>query len=55
LAEQRRANAVAHEQEMKANVAENRAAVLLAQAEVPKALAQAFREGNLETAGRNGA
>ena len=54
LAEQRRANAVAHEQEMKAKVAENRAAVLLAQAEVPRAMAQAFREGNLETAGRNG-
>lgn len=55
LAERRRANAVAHEQEMKAKVAENRAVVLLAQAEVPKAMAQAFREGNLETAGRNGA
>jgi uncharacterized protein YqfA (UPF0365 family) len=55
LAEQRRANAVAHEQEMKAKVAENRAAVFLAQAKVPKAMAQAFREGNLETAGRNGA
>jgi len=55
LAERRRANAIAHEQEMKAKVAENRAAVLLAQAEVPKAMAQAFREGNLETASRNGA
>ncbi len=55
LAEQRRANAVALEQEMKAKVAENRAAVFLAQAKVPKAMAQAFREGNLETAGRNGA
>ncbi len=53
LAEQRRANAVAREQEMKANVAENRAAVLLAQAEVPKAVAQAYREGNLEVASRN--
>ncbi len=53
LAEKRRANAVAREQEMKANVAENRAAVLLAQAEVPKAMAQAFREGNLEVASRN--
>jgi uncharacterized protein YqfA (UPF0365 family) len=53
LAEQRRANAVAREQEMKANVAENRAAVLLAQAEVPKAMAQAFREGNLEVPSRN--
>ena len=55
LAEQRRANAIAREQEMKANVAENRAAVLLAQADVPKAIAQAFREGNLEVAARNGA
>ena len=55
LAEQRRANAIAHEQEMKAKVAENRAAVLLAQAEVPKAMAQAFREGNLEATSRNGA
>jgi len=54
LAEQRRANAIAREQEMKANVAQNRAAVLLAQAEVPKAMARAFREGNLETISRNG-
>jgi len=53
MAEKRRANAVAREQEMKANVAENRAVVLLAQAEVPKAMAQAFREGNLEVASRN--
>ena len=53
LAEKRRANAVAREQEMKANVAENRAGVLLAQAEVPKAMAQAFREGNLEVASRH--
>jgi len=53
LAEKRRANAVAREQEMKANVAENRAAVLLAQAEVPKAIAQAFRDGNLEVPSRN--
>jgi len=47
LAEQRRADAVAREQEMRANVAENRAQVILAQAEVPKAMAQAFRDGNL--------
>jgi uncharacterized protein YqfA (UPF0365 family) len=52
LAEQRRANAIALEQEMKAKVAENRAAVLLAQAEVPKAMAEAFREGNLEAMSR---
>src|SRR5262249_55433553 len=54
LAEQRRANAVAPEPEMKAKVAENRATVLLAQAEVPKAMADAFRQGNLEAAARNG-
>ncbi len=53
LAEQRRANAVALEQEMKAKVAENRAGVLLAQADVPMAMAQAFREGNL-TVDQNG-
>ena len=55
FAEQRRANAIALEQEMRAKVAENRAGVLLAQAEVPRAMADAFRQGNLETAGRNGA
>jgi uncharacterized protein YqfA (UPF0365 family) len=55
FAEQRRANAIALEQEMKAKVAENRAAVLLSQAEVPRAMADAFRQGTLETAGRNGA
>ena len=54
LAEQRRANAVALEQEMKAKVAENRAAVLLAQADVPMAMAQAFREGNLQVVDQNG-
>jgi uncharacterized protein YqfA (UPF0365 family) len=54
LAEQRRANAIALEQEMKAKVAENRAVVLLAQADVPRAMAEAFRQGNLETAPPNG-
>jgi uncharacterized protein YqfA (UPF0365 family) len=54
LAEQRRANAIALEQEMKAKVAENRATVLLAQAEVPQAMAEAFRKGNLGVAS-NGA
>lgn len=47
LAERRRAMAVAREQEMQALVAENRAKVVLAEAEVPKAIAQAFREGNI--------
>src|SRR5207248_1094798 len=46
-AEQRRAMAVAHEQEMVAKQAENRAVVVLAEAEVPKAIAEAFRSGNL--------
>jgi len=46
-AEERRAMAVAHEQEMKARVQEMRAKVVEAEAEVPRAMAQAFREGNL--------
>jgi len=46
-AEQRRAEAVAHEQEMKAEVAENRSRLVLAEAEVPMAMADAFRKGNL--------
>jgi len=46
-AEQRRAMAVAHEQENVAKQAENRALVVLAEAEVPKAIAEAFRSGNL--------
>ncbi len=46
-AEQRRANAIAHEQEMVARVAENRAQVLMAEAQVPKAISEAFRQGNL--------
>ena len=46
-AEKRRAMAVAREQEMTAMVVENRAKVVLAEAEIPKAISQAFREGNL--------
>jgi uncharacterized protein YqfA (UPF0365 family) len=46
-AEQRRAMAVAHEQENIAKQAENRAAVILSEAEVPRAIADAFRSGNL--------
>jgi len=46
-AEERRAMAVAKEQEMKASVQEMRAKVVEAEAEVPKALASALREGNL--------
>ena len=51
-AEERRAMATAREQEMKAAVAKNRARVVLAEAEVPKAMAAAFREGNLESGRR---
>ena len=47
VAEQRRAQAIALEQEMKAKVAEHRAGVVLAQAAVPRAMADAFRKGNL--------
>jgi uncharacterized protein YqfA (UPF0365 family) len=46
-AEKRRALAVAQEQEHKAEVFKNRALVVLAEAEIPKAMAEAFRQGNL--------
>jgi len=46
-AEERRAMAVAEEQEMKAKAQEARAKVIEAEAEVPKAIAEAFREGHL--------
>jgi uncharacterized protein YqfA (UPF0365 family) len=46
-AEQRRAMAVALEQEMHARVEEMRARVVEAEAEVPRAMAEAFREGNM--------
>ncbi|MBD3245524.1 MAG: flotillin-like protein FloA [Candidatus Omnitrophica bacterium] len=46
-AEERRAMAVAEEQEMRARIEENRAKVVLAEAEIPKAIAEAFRGGNL--------
>lgn len=46
-AEERRAMAVAVEQEMKAKAQEARAKVIEAEAEVPKAMAEAFRAGNL--------
>lgn len=39
--------AVALEQEMKAKAEEARAKVILAEAEVPMAMAEAFRSGNL--------
>lgn len=46
-AEERRAMAVANEQEMKALAQQARAKVIEAEAEVPKAIAEAFRNGNL--------
>lgn len=46
-AEERRAMAVAHEQEMKAAVQEMRAKVVEAEVEVPRAMAQALRDGKL--------
>ena len=50
-AEERRAIAIAREQEMRAKVAENRAHVVESEASVPKAIASAFREGNFNSAG----
>ena len=46
-AEERRAMAVAKEQEMKAKVEEMRAELVKAEAQVPAALAEAFREGHM--------
>jgi uncharacterized protein YqfA (UPF0365 family) len=46
-AEERRAAAVALEQEMIAEVARQRSRVIEAEAEIPKAMAEAFRSGNL--------
>jgi uncharacterized protein YqfA (UPF0365 family) len=46
-AEERRAMAIALEQEMKAKAQEAKALVIEAEAEVPRAMAEAFRNGNL--------
>ena len=46
-AEKRRAMASAREQEMVAQVQENRAKVVLAEAEIPMAMAESFRSGNM--------
>ena len=46
-AEERRAMAVALEQEMKAKAQEARAKVIEAEAEIPKSMAEAFRNGNM--------
>lgn len=50
-AEQRRAEAVASEQENRARVQENRAKVVLAEAEIPQAMAEAFERGQLRVDG----
>jgi uncharacterized protein YqfA (UPF0365 family) len=55
MAEQRRAEAIATEQEMRARVAENRAHLVEAEGKVPMAMADAFRKGNLASMGSNGA
>ena len=47
-AEERRAMAVATEQEMKAKAQEARAKVIEAEVQIPLAMAEAFRSGNLE-------
>ncbi len=54
-AEMRRADAVAREQEMRAKVAENKSQLLLAEAEVPKSMAHAFKQGNLHLNSRSSA
>ncbi len=46
-AEKRRAMALALEQENKATIEENKAKLVLAEAEVPKAISEAFRSGRL--------
>ena len=50
MAEQRRSEAIAREQEMKAEVARNRSRLVLAEAEVPLAMAEAYRAGHLTVA-----
>jgi len=42
-----RSLAVAQEQEYRAEIEKNRALVVLAEAEIPKAMAEAFRSGNM--------
>jgi len=46
-AEERRAMAIALEQEMKAKAQEARAKVIEAEAEIPRSISEAFRSGNL--------
>ena len=51
-AEERRARAIAIEQEMRALTTQNSAEFVLAEVEIPKAIAGAFRDGNLATKDR---
>jgi len=51
-AEVRRAAAIAYQQEMKAQVAASEASLVLAEAEIPPAVARAFRAGKLYTSPR---
>ncbi|TWT49737.1 SigmaW regulon antibacterial [Rubripirellula amarantea] len=46
-AERRRAEAIAEEQQMKAKVTDNRSQLVLAEAEVPRAMAEAFKAGRI--------
>ncbi len=52
-AEKRRAEAIAREQEMTAEVSARRAALIEAEANVPRAIAAAFRAGNIRPATTN--
>lgn len=51
-AEERRAAAVASEQEMRALTQENQAEVVLSESEIPKAMAEAYRQGSLRAGSR---
>ncbi len=51
-AEERRAAAVASEQEMRALTQENQAEVVLSESEIPKAMAEAYRQGALRAASK---
>ena len=48
-AEVRRAEAIAHQKEMEAEVTQRCARLVLAEAKIPRALARAFRKGQLHT------
>lgn len=52
-AEERRAAAVALEQEMRARTQENQAEVVLSEAEIPRAMADAYRHGALRTGSKS--